>query len=58
MRKYFLIYYTRGNEVTGTNYTQITLNFEITKKTISRVELKLKKALKAEKVVILSYKEI
>lgn len=58
MHKYFLIYYIRGNEVTGTNYTQITLNFEITKTTISRVELKLKKALKAEKVVILSYKEI
>ena len=58
MHKYFLIYYTRGNELTGTNYTQITLNFEITKTTISRVELKLKKALKAEKVVILSYKEI
>ena len=58
MHKYFLVYYVRGEDVTGTNFTQIKLNFEISASNLSRVELKLKRALNAEKVVILRYTEV
>ncbi len=58
MHKYFLVYYVRGKDVTGTNFTQIKLNFEIAASNLSRVELKLKRALNAEKVVILRYTEV
>ena len=58
MHKYFFVYYVRGKDVTGTNFTQIKLNFEISASNLSRVELKLKRALNAEKVVILRYTEV
>lgn len=58
MHKYFLVYYVRGKDVIGTNFTQIKLNFEISTSNLSRVELKLKRALNAEKVVILRYTEV
>lgn len=58
MHKYFLVYYVRGKDVIGTNFTQIKLNFEIVASNLSRVELKLKRALNAEKVVILRYTEV
>ena len=58
MHKYFLVYYVRGKDVRGTNFTQIKLNFEISASNLSRVELKLKRALNAEKVVILRYTEV
>ena len=58
MHKYFLVYYVRWKDGTGTNFTQIKLNFEISASNLSRVELKLKRALNAEKVVILRYTEV
>ena len=58
MNKYFLIYYVSAPEVNGLNSTQIKLNYEINKRTIKRVEIKLRKALNADKVTILRYKKV
>ncbi len=58
MIKYYLVYFVNSTEVSGVNSTQIKLNFRITPKNLSRVELKLKKALNAIKVTILRYQEL
>ena len=58
MIKYYLVYFINSPEVNGVNSTQIKLNFKITPKNLSRVELKLKRTLKATKIIILSYREL
>lgn len=55
MNKYFLVYYLESKEVSGVNYTHISLAYALNSKTISATEQKLKKALKAKKVTILRY---
>lgn len=59
MNKYFLVYYVETETFRGVNCTSITLDYpKLELSVFPEIEKKLKEALHALSVVVLSYKQL